>query len=253
MIQPPRSETSQSLLREAEDAVVVVEDDFVAKFLRRKILEVAQKRKEQRSATGATEARRHILSYLESRGDIHTVNIWMRGFIFEQMDQLKSMVQEAIQKAGGEGVFEIHLQDREIMSPHIQYVGTHAEEVEKAIADVVVKLGYESDLSSAMSKNATPAYMEVTGLRARKIKEEREEREEYERRRAFYEKHKDFFETIKRYREEFRSNIAVIEESIKKAREGLKRYMRKREEKRAMRKRSLDELLESYKKRKDKR
>ena len=61
-------------------------------------------------------------------------------------------VKDILRKNGCFGFTEIHPQDREILSPHIQYVGTNADKAEALIADWLVKNGFEISIESAIGK-----------------------------------------------------------------------------------------------------
>lgn len=53
------------------------------------------------------------------------------------------------------------MQDREINSPHIQFVGVNARVAEQIIAQILVKNGYENSIESAVSKkDFKPYYLE---------------------------------------------------------------------------------------------
>lgn len=53
------------------------------------------------------------------------------------------------------------MQDREINSPHIQFVGINARVAEQIIAQILVKNGYENSVESALSKkDFKPYYLE---------------------------------------------------------------------------------------------
>ncbi|MCW1538492.1 hypothetical protein OLR75_10725, partial [Campylobacter jejuni] len=51
-----------------------------------------------------------------------------------------------------QGIVELHLQDREINSPHIQFIGTEAEKAEYIIATILVNLKYETSIENAIGK-----------------------------------------------------------------------------------------------------
>ena len=108
--------------------------------------------------TGAKNVREDILSYLEQYGEIKTANIWIRGLKVYQIDELKENIRKALEDEHIRGVVEIHLADRQINSPHLQYVGTKAERVEQILSELAVQMGFELTIDSAKSKNAIPEF-----------------------------------------------------------------------------------------------
>jgi len=158
VVEPARSSTSLSLLRESETAEYFLDED-VKDFFKRAITEMAEKRKNPNiSRTGAKAVREDMLSYLEQYGEIKTANIWVRGLNVYQIDELKVRIRQELEKEYIRGVVEIHLSDRQINSPHLQYVGTRAEKVEEILSKLAVDMGFELSAESAKSKNSIPAF-----------------------------------------------------------------------------------------------
>lgn len=171
MIQKARGEDSQSLLREIAYSCLVLptgtqaERDLDIYFLRQlsKVLK-AQRAKQEGTLssgckTGAKQARQELLEHLrqialEQGSIIKTANIYCRFFKFTQDNLIKFMfeVKDILRKNGCFGFAEIHPQDRELLSPHIQYVGTNADKAEALIADWLVKNGFETSIESAIGE-----------------------------------------------------------------------------------------------------
>ena len=171
MIQKARGEDSQSLLREIAYSCLVLptgtqaERDSDIYFLRQlsKVLK-AQRAKQEGTLssgckTGAKKVRIELLEHLRqiaSKQDsrVQTANIYCRFFKFTEDNLIKFMleVKDILRKNGCFGFTEIHPQDRELLSPHIQYVGTNADKAEALIADWLVKNGFEISIESAIGK-----------------------------------------------------------------------------------------------------
>ena len=171
MIQKARGEDSQSLLREIAYSCLVLptgtqaERDLDIYFLRQlsKVLK-AQRAKQEGTLssgckTGAKKVRIELLEHLRqiaSKQDsrVQTANIYCRFFKFTEDNLIKFMleVKDILRKNGCFGFAEIHPQDRELLSPHIQYVGTNADKAEALIADWLVKNGFEISIESAIGK-----------------------------------------------------------------------------------------------------
>ena len=171
MMQKARGEDSQSLLREIAYSCLVLptgtqaERDLDIYFLRQlsKVLK-AQRAKQEGTLssgckTGAKKVRIELLEHLRqiaSKQDsrVQTANIYCRFFKFTEDNLIKFMleVKDILRKNGCFGFAEIHPQDREILSPHIQYVGTNADKAEALIADWLVKNGFEISIESAIGK-----------------------------------------------------------------------------------------------------
>ena len=171
MIQKARGEDSQSLLREIAYSCLVLptgtqaERDSDIYFLRQlsKVLK-AQRAKQEGTLssgckTGAKKVRIELLEHLRqiaSKQDsrVQTANIYCRFFKFTEDNLIKFMleVKDILRENGCFGFTEIHPQDRELLSPHIQYVGTNADKAEALIADWLVKNGFEISIESAIGK-----------------------------------------------------------------------------------------------------
>ena len=171
MIQKARGEDSQSLLREIAYSCLVLptgtqaERDSDIYFLRQlsKVLK-AQRAKQEGTLssgckTGAKKVRIELLEHLRqiaSKQDsrVQTANIYCRFFKFTEDNLIKFMleVKDILRKNGCFGFAEIHPQDRELLSPHIQYVGTNADKAEALIADWLVKNGFEISIESAIGQ-----------------------------------------------------------------------------------------------------
>ena len=171
MIQKARGEDSQSLLREIAYSCLVLptgtqaERDLDIYFLRQlsKVLK-AQRAKQEGTLssgckTGAKKVRIELLEHLRQialaqGSNVGTANIYCRFFKFTEDNLIKFLleVKDILRKNGCFGFAEIHPQDREILSPHIQYVGTNADKAEALIADWLVKNGFEISIESAIGK-----------------------------------------------------------------------------------------------------
>ena len=171
MLQKARGEDSQSLLREIAYSCLVLptgtqaERDLDIYFLRQ-LSEVlkAQRAKQEGtlssgSKTGAKKVRIELLEHLRQialaqGSNVGTANIYCRFFKFTEDNLIKFLleVKDILRKNGCFGFAEIHPQDRELLSPHIQYVGTNADKAEALIADWLVKNGFEISIESAIGK-----------------------------------------------------------------------------------------------------
>lgn len=107
---------------------------------------------------------------------------------------LLKLLQIRLLEEGTEGILEIHLQDREINSPHIQFVGVNAPKAEMIIAQTLVELKYETSIESALSKKDFRPYYKINP-------------------KARYPKHNDL-ESEMKYRESIQ--IQKSEEKIEK-------------------------------------
>ena len=171
MMQKARGEDSQSLLGEIAYSCLVLPTETQAErdsdiyFLRQlsKVLK-AQRAKQEGTLssgckTGAKKVRIELLEYLRQIASkqgsrVQTANIYCRFLKFTEDNLIKFMleVKDILRKNGCFGFAEIHPQDREILSPHIQYVGTNADKAEALIADWLVKNGFEISIESAIGK-----------------------------------------------------------------------------------------------------
>lgn len=169
MIQQARSALSKSLLREAKDALVLIQEKKTRDYFLEKISQMIKNREDPNELfTGERVLKEQLLAYLKQQGEIKTANVWARNLIvnFSNISQLKDILTNKLMQENINGILEIHLQDREINSPHIQFVGTKAEQAEYIIAQTLVELKYELSLESAMSKkNFIPAFKQDNSLR----------------------------------------------------------------------------------------
>lgn len=249
MIQSARSENSRSLLREAEEAVLLIEDEAIRELFENKIADMIEKRKDPEAVkTGAKELKRDLLGYLEQQGRINTVNVWMRRFDLAEFSTAKKAIEATLKDIGANGVFEIHLQDREINSPHIQYVGTRAEEVEQTLSELVVSMGYEESLQDAASKDLKPFYVEAEQpIITRSTVEELETMKEIE---AMREEKREIRASVESYLDEFKERAAAIRQRLEKMHEERLQQFEvfdAREFRRTQKERSTEELLGEWK------
>lgn len=155
MLQRARNNISVSFFREAEYATIVLDTLEKEAYFEQLSSGVVRKRKNpNKTYTGAKNLRTQFLAALKQLGDVQTANIWARKLIVEPetIESLRTQIQTTLRKNRIYGVVEIHLQDYEINSTHIQFVGTRAEEAERRIAEIVVRLGYEDSFASAVGK-----------------------------------------------------------------------------------------------------
>lgn len=254
MIQNARSSSSQSLLREAESLIMFIEDENAKEFFQNALEKMIDKRKDPNVFyTGAKQLKEDLLTYLESRGEIGTVNIWVRKLIYSEADELLREANKALSLIAAEGVLELHLQDRQINSPHLQYVGTKTMEAEYVLAETVVNMGFEDSMQTAMSKNLAPAYitdekLKVVSYDARKEEDRqiKQKLEEYKDIKQLIQKQldnihkkgKEFLEILNTKRENTLDNkVAQILNT-------------KRENAKKIRKLSTEELIEAWKRKK---
>lgn len=164
MIQPARSQNSKSLLRELEFSLVLIKDDKTRGYFLEKLNEVFIRQNDPSiRQTGLAKTKTELLAYLSSLGDLNTANIWARNISLDRknINKLLLQLQKELLANDIQGVLEIHLQDREINSPHIQFVGVNARVAEQIIAQILVKNGYENSIESAVSKkDFKPYYLE---------------------------------------------------------------------------------------------
>lgn len=173
MIQKARSDKSRSLLRELEFALILVENDKARNRFLNNLGEVLKKRKSlDANKTGERDSKSEILAYLRQKGYVKTANVWARALDFDKksINNLLGILQTRLMEEGVEGVLEIHLQDREINSPHIQFVGTQAEKAEVIIAQALVELKYETSIENALSKKDFVPYYSYNDKNARRGK-----------------------------------------------------------------------------------
>lgn len=164
MLQHVRSNTSDSLFRESEFATIVLDDSETEAYFKQFSTDVAQNRKNSDLRyTGAQELRTQFLAVLKRLGDVQTANVWARKLLIEPeaIESLRAQIRSALHENHIYGVAEIHLQDYEINSTHIQFVGTQAKKAESLIADIVVRLGYEDSFASAMGRKERQRLSEI--------------------------------------------------------------------------------------------
>lgn len=165
MLQNARSPNSKSFLREIEFALIIIPDEIIRNYFLKKLSEVFQKRNDPNQIfTGEKALKKEILTYLNQEGIVKTANVWCRSIDINlsSIHKLNEILTTRLLKSNVNGVLEIHLQDREINSPHIQFVGVNAEIAEKIIAQTLVEFGFESNIESAIGKkdDFTP-YFEI--------------------------------------------------------------------------------------------
>ncbi|MBR8466485.1 hypothetical protein KDE13_09075 [Campylobacter sp. faydin G-140] len=247
MIQSARSSNSRSLLREAKNAILLIEDEKVKVWFEKAISNVVAKREDPKlTFTGAKELKTNLLAYLSQHGEVKTANIWCRKIVYSEIENFLENLEEYLQGLNLNGVVELHLQDREINSPHIQYVGTNAEHAQDLIAQFLVARNYEDSYESAVNNNYTPAYIteEKGTLRVEKTDEEvdnqREIKERTERRNEIRESLKESLDEIRNFKSDF------IDELKAEFRENSKQAYQTREFKRVERAKTTDELMSSW-------
>ena len=177
MIQKARSIYSRSLFREAEFCILVLEDKDTIDYFQSLIDDMIDKRKDPDvTYTGAKDLRRQMLAYLNQYGEVQTANVWCRGLVVDlaHIDELRQLIADRLAAESIFGVAEIHLQDREINSPHIQFVGIEAERAEQIIAEIVVELGYERSIESSLGHGLYPHYLSNPNAKAVSLDEELE-------------------------------------------------------------------------------
>ncbi|RAX57025.1 hypothetical protein CCZ01_07610 [Helicobacter monodelphidis] len=155
MLQPMRSVSSRSLLREAKYAIFILDNEDKEDYFLALTQEMLQNRQNPKKLySGATRVRTELLAALSQLGEVKTANVWARKLIIEQkaIEELRHLIEMRLREYEIYGVTEIHLQDAEVNSSHIQFVGVRAEEAELIIAEILVKMGYEDSLQSAISR-----------------------------------------------------------------------------------------------------
>lgn len=171
MIQNARGDDSQSLLREIAYCCLVLPLDTQAEidlnlYLIKKLAGVLNAQIDKRDGkldkgakTGVKQVRQELLEYLRQialrQGSIvQTANIYCRFLKFTEANLIKftTEVTKFLRENGCFGFAEIHPQDRELLSPHIQYVGTNADRAEALIAEWVVKNKFENSTEDAIGK-----------------------------------------------------------------------------------------------------
>ncbi len=252
MIQAARSSTSQSLLRELETAQLLINDGNIENFFNDRAKEVIEKRRNpEATLTGAKSLRDDLLAYLEQQGEVKTANVWCRKIKFLHADELLKNIKTTLAQNGIQGVVELHLQDREINSPHIQFVGNNVNMAEELIANEILKMNFEDSFESAVSRMTAPAYLEDKGIRVlsyddRKrdietvetFQKEQNEREQQFRAKinSLHKKRDDFLSILGMKKDEVMEKIKDIKQDYSTRRENILNN-------------STDELLEQWKQR----
>ncbi len=205
MIQAARSANSRSFLREAKSAILVLADDEAVSYFNRRIDEVIKNREANAPFSGAKAVREELLAYLNRFGEVQTANIWARGLVVEvdAIEHLRCLVATELAKNDIYGVVEIHLQDREINSAHLQFVGVKAQMAERIIAQIVVDLKYELSLKSAMSKEAVPYYEIDSSVRTMSLEEQLSFDKKDKEVRAISDGEISFYSRMQKKRDEF--------------------------------------------------
>ena len=166
MIQQARGSDSKSFLRELEFMTLLIQNKKDREYFLKKLSALYKKRNESigtNAKTGATSLKTELLAYFQSKGSVETANIWARALPYNEksINNLLLILQKQLMKQRIDGVLEVHLQDREINSPHIQFVGNNAAKAEQIIAMILVHLKYETDMESALSKKRFTPYFET--------------------------------------------------------------------------------------------
>lgn len=233
MIQSARSSDSRSLLREAEYAVFVLDSNERELYFRKLALEVAENRSNPNiTYTGAKNLREQTLAYLRSFGYVETANVWCRNITVDarHIQELSTILYDNLKNNNIHGVFELHLQDREINSPHIQYVGTEARLAEQIIAETIVSLGYEISMEMAIGRKIIPVYEYNKGFKAELLGEELKKEEENIKEKISYKEAKselfgieeqEYTPGVRRQLESIELKKKAFSEILKKARERL--------------------------------
>lgn len=252
MIQAARSSTSQSLLRELETAQLLINDGNIENFFNDRAKEVIEKRRNpEATLTGAKSLRDDLLAYLEQQGEVKTANVWCRKIKFLHADELLKNIKTTLAKNGIQGVVELHLQDREINSPHIQFVGNNVNMAEELIANEILKMNFEDSFESAVSRMTAPAYLEDKGIRVLSYDDRKRDietveifqKEQNEREQQFREK----INSLHKKRDDFLSILGMKKDEVMEKIKDIKQdYSTRREN---ILNNSTDELLEQWKQR----
>ena len=237
MIQAARSSTSQSFLREAETLQLVINDSQIEDFFNAKLKSVAEKRRDpEATLTGAKALRDDLLAYLEQQGEVKTANLWCRKIKFLEADNLLANIKKVLAENGVQGVIELHLQDREINSPHIQFVGNSVELAEELIANEILKMNFEDSFESCVSRKSAPAYYEDNSIQVIKYDDRKRDIEIVEAAQKIQNERKEQFKEYLTSLEEKKDSFLKIlgikkDETIDKFTDTLKKdYSRRRED-----------------------
>ncbi len=174
MLQNARSAESRSFLRELEFSLVLIGNPKARNYFLKSLGQVNAKRSGSSDSAGSTsgssnkqtgekDTKSEILAYLRQKGYVQTANIWARALSIDKEDinELLKILQIRLLQEEIEGILEVHLQDREINSPHIQFVGMNAPKAEVIIAQTLVELKYETSIESALSKKDFRPYYKI--------------------------------------------------------------------------------------------
>ena len=224
MIQKARGTNSRSLLREIEYCVLVLDDEEKEQYFHKLFKDIIEKRNDPKlTYTGAKAARQQLLVALSQLGDIATANIWARHIIvdLEHINELRSDLEKLLRAENIYGVLEVHLQDREILSPHIQFVGTKAEQAELIIAQYLVEKKYELSIEAAIGHSNIPkpyeydnnARTEILSDRL-KFEEELEEAERIKDEIREEQGESKYYSQMSKAREEFLSVLNTFSDEI---------------------------------------
>lgn len=219
MVEAARSINSNSLFREAEYCVLVLKDEESVNYFQSLIDDVVEKRKDPDTTyTGAKDLKRQMLALLNQYGEVQTANVWCRGLIYDlyHINELRQFISERLASENIYGVLEIHLQDREINSPHIQFVGTQARRAEQIIAEAVVELQYERSIDSAMGHGYLPYYQANPSAGTYFLSDELEVEEREQIIAEIEAQDADFFTQMQSQRNEF---IQMLQSSVSEAKE----------------------------------
>lgn len=232
MLQSARSSESKSFLREILDALVLIKDNKVRNYFLNKMLEVLKKRKDENEIfTGEKALKSELLAYLKQFGYIRTANVWARNIPIDRkaINEFLAVLQQRLLDKDILGILELHLQDREINSPHIQFVGIKADEAEVIIAQTLVDFKYESSIESALGKKNFIPYYKIS---PQSTTQSLEDMLEYKKIQEEY-KEKLKREEIDKFIEEFDKNLEELRKILREAklfRKNLSERMTKLEE-----------------------
>lgn len=239
MLQPARSSDSKSFLRELEDALTLVKDDKARKYFLNQMSEVLKKRKDTSLIfTGEKDLKSELLSYLKQFGYVKTANVWARNVPMDRsaIDKFLVILQQRLLDNDIQGILELHLQDREINSPHIQFIGIRTNEAEVIIAQTLVEFKYEISMESALGKkDFIPYYQYNSKARIQNLDDmlEYEESKQKDKEKTKEQKTDEFIkeldenleelrEIIKRVKS-FRSNLSQRIENLQKYKTNLRK------------------------------
>lgn len=221
MIQAARSSSSQSLLREAESLHLLINSETHENFFNERLKEVIDKRRNpEKVYTGAKALRDDLLAYLEQQGEVKTANVWCRKLQFFKAEELLANINNTLKEYGIQGVVELHLQDREINSPHIQFVGNDVHRAEELIANEVLKMNFEDSFESAVSRSSSPAYYEDKSIRVLKYDDRKRDVEKVEKVEQEIKERKENLKeqlnSLRSKRDEFLEILGVKKNEVKK-------------------------------------